>query len=173
MSSRAISISVGAFLALATALMRNTPVVTWYAHESASDSCTVDVLGRGVVVDTLRMRRVSRSSAPSESAEGGKTTVYYQGDRPRVITIQYFGETGQAIVRYYLTTPQQYVVQREELRYAAPVSVQSHPVIVSRLPSTLYVCAGKSVDPLDADEKHGIQTDMDSTLIWLQNRAGH
>ncbi len=173
MSLREVSMHVGAFLALATVLTRNAPAVTLSTHESASDSCTIDVLGRAAVVDTSRMRHVSRSSAPSESAEGGRTTVYFQDDRPRVIIIQYFGETGQVVVRYYLATPQQYVVQREELRYAAPISVQSHPVIVSRLPSTLYVCAGKSVDPLDADEKHGIQTDMDSTLVWLQNRAGH
>jgi len=173
MSLRTISVSMSAFLALGTALSRGTPAATLSSHEGASDSCTADMLGRGAVLDTSRLRRVSRSSAPSESAEGGRTTVYFQDHRPRVIVIQYFGETGQVTVRYYLTRPQEYMVQREELRYAAPISVQSHPLIASRILSTLYECAGRSVDPLDAEERRGIQTDVDSTLKWLQNRTGH
>ena len=36
-----------------------------------------------------------------KSTEGGETAIYYQGDRPRVIVVSYYGETGRTAVRYY------------------------------------------------------------------------
>jgi hypothetical protein len=132
-----------------------------------ADSCTIERLGRAAAADTSRLRRVKLESAPSESAEGGETTAYYDGDQPRVIVTNYFGETGRAVVRYYLASRDQYVVQREELRYAEPISVQSHPVVSVRIPSTLYVCGRSSKSPLASDDVAHIRSDLDSTLAQL------
>lgn len=132
-----------------------------------ADSCTIESLGRAAAADTARLRRVNLKSAPSASAEGGETTAYYDGDQPRVIVTNYFGETGRAVVRYYLAGRDQYLVQREELRYAEPISVQSHPIVSIRIPSTVYICGRTSKSPLASDDVAQIRSDLDSTLAQL------
>ncbi len=129
-----------------------------------SDSCSVEALGRAAAVDTARLRRVKRDAAPAESAEGGETTIYYQGVRPRVIVISYYGETGQTVVRYYLAAADQFVVQQEVLEYAEPISSRAQPVIASRLPSTLYVCGETTKDPVSQEDFARIRSDLRSVL---------
>ncbi|GEM_PF-5698009 len=81
-------------------------------------------------------------------------------------------ETGRAETRYYLLNPKQYLVQHQEVRYAEPISVQNHPVILSRITDVFFSCDGKFVDPLSPADKQAMQADVDSTLAWAQ-RAGH
>lgn len=133
-------------------------------HSVATDTCSVEALGRAAAVDTTRLRRVDRDAAPGKSAEGGETTIYYQGDRPRVIVISYYGETGQTVVRYYVAAPDQFLVQQEVLEYAAPISTRAQPLIASRLPSTLYVCGETVKDPVSQEVLARIRSDLRAVL---------
>jgi NTF2 fold immunity protein len=137
------------------------------------ESCTVEALGRAAAADTSRLRRVRLTSPPpSPSAEGGETTAYYDGDKLRVIVIQYYGETGMAVVRYYLAGRDQYLVQREELRYTEPISVQSHSIIATRIPSTVYVCGRTSKASLATDNVAQLRSDLESVLAQLRRSPG-
>ncbi len=157
----------GAFVVISGAGFRGTvPPVTRASF--IADSCTIESLGRAAAADTSRLRRISLKSAPSASAEGGETTAYYDGDQPRVIVTTYFGETGRATVRYYLAGRNQYLVEREELRYAEPISVQSHPIVSIRIPSTVYICGKTSKSPKALDDVAQIRSDLDSTLAQLR-----
>jgi hypothetical protein len=165
------------FLSAVAVLSRATLVSTgqwnsWHADRLRGDSCAPEILGGAAAVDTSHLRHVSRPSAPGRSTEGGETTVYYVGRRPRVVVIRYFGETGRATIVYYVLDSARYTVQREAVRYAASIGAQNNPMAVSRLASTLYVCNGGYVDPLGLDDKEGIKKDLDSTLVWAR-RADH
>jgi hypothetical protein len=115
-------------------------------------------------VDTTHLHRVKRESAPSKSAEGGATTIYYERDQPRVIVIEYYGETGRTVVRYYLAAPDQFLVEQEVLRYEESITMRVPPVIASRQPSTLYLCGETRVDPVSEQEIAEIRSDVRAAL---------
>jgi hypothetical protein len=129
-----------------------------------TDSCSLEALGRAAAADTSHLRRVTHNSTPGKSGEGGETTLYYDGDRPRVVVITYFGETGQTVVWYYLAAPDQYIVQQEVIEYDQPISSRSQPVIARRLPSTLYVCGDTVRDPVSEHELAQIRSDLRAVL---------
>src|SRR5216117_1068998 len=125
----------------------------WLRQRSgAADTCSVETLGLAAAVDTAQLRRVRRESAPGKSPEGGETTIYYQRDRPRVIIILYYGETGRTVVRYYLAAPDQFLVQQEVIGYEEPITHRAPPVIASRQPSTLYVCGETLKEAIGQEE---------------------
>jgi len=124
----------------------------------------VETLGRAAAVDTVQLRRVKRESAPGKSTEGGETAIYYQGDRPRVIVVSYYGETGRTAVRYYLAAPDQYMVEQEVIDYAEPINMRARPVIASRRPSTLYICGETVKDPVSQEELTQIRSDLRAAL---------
>jgi hypothetical protein len=133
-------------------------------HSQAADTCSVETLGRAAAVDTAQLRRVKRESAPGKSTEGGETTIYFQGDRPRVIVISYYGETGRTVVRYYLAAPDQYVAEQEVVDYTEPISMRARPVIASRRPSALYVCGESVKDAVSQQELTQIRSDLRAAL---------
>lgn len=132
--------------------------------------CSADSLGKAAASDTSKMRRRTVSLPLGEATEGGEATVYYEAGRPRVVVIVYGGEMGQEIRRYYLATPTEYVVQREQVRYEVPITVQSTPRIVSRLPSVLYVCGARTRETLAADDVRDIRSALDSTLAMFRRK---
>ena len=137
----------------------------WLRRPSrAADTCSVETLGRAAAVDTAQLRRVKRESAPGKSTEGGETAIYYQGDRPRVIVIAYYGETGRTVVRYYLAAPDQYVAEQEVIDYAEPISMRARPVPASRRPSALYVCGETVKDPVSQEQLAQIRSDLRAAL---------
>lgn len=154
-------------VATLTASMLTGAAPTSRRQVYTTDSCSMDAIGRTAAVDTSRMRRLTRALAPGESAEGGEMTAYFQQDQPRVVVIQYFGETGKTIVRYFLASPDQYLVEREELRYARPISINSRPTIVARLPTTLYVCGTTSTAPSAPADVKQVRAELDSALARL------
>lgn len=132
-----------------------------------ADTCSIERIGRAAAADTSRLRRVKLEFAPGASSEGGETIVYFDGAQPRVIVITYFGETGRAVIRYYLAAPDQYLVEREELRYTASIGTRSRPVATVRIPSTIYVCGSVSENPLTSNNVAHIRSDLDSTMARL------
>jgi hypothetical protein len=158
----AYGVAMGTILATATYREGSSP---WpRQHSLAADTCSVETLGRAAAVDTAQLRRVKRESAPGKSAEGGETMIYYQGDRPRVIVIVYYGETGRTVVHYYLAAPDQFVAEQEVIDYAEPISMRARPAIASRRPSTLYVCGETLKDPVSAEELRQIRSDLRAAL---------
>lgn len=141
------------------------------ARFDAGSECSVDSLGQAVAVDTTHMRRWTMSLPVGESTEGGEATVYYEAGRPRVVVILYAGEMGREIVRYYLLSSKRYVVVREQLRYEMPITIQSTPHIVWRLPSVLYVCGAQTLDPLRANDVEDIRDSLDSTLALFRGKS--
>jgi hypothetical protein len=127
----------------------------------------MEALGRAAVADTSHLRRVRRESAPGKSTEGGETTIYYEGDQPRVVVISYYGETGRTVVRYYLAALDQFLVQQEAIEYAEPISTRGQPVIVRRMPSTLYICGESIRDPIGQEELAQIRSDLRAALADL------
>jgi hypothetical protein len=85
-----------------------------------------------------------------------------------VIVINYYGETGRAVVRYYLAGRDRYLVQREELRYAEPIGAQSQPIVSARIPSTVYVCGRTTKASLAADDVAHMRSDLESVLAQLR-----
>jgi len=110
------------------------------------------------------MERRTLRLAVGEASDGGETTIYYQAGQPRVIAILYGGEMGQLTDRYYLAGRHAYVLQRERLRYAKPLTVQSDAPVVSRLPSVLYVCGQSELSQFDPKEVEHLKAALDSAL---------
>ena len=133
--------------------------------------CSLDSLGLAAAADTSHMQHRTSPLPVGESTEGGEATVYYDGGRPRVVVILYAGEMGREVVRYYLYSSKRYVVEREQLRYEVPISVQSTPHIVSRLPSVLYVCGAGTVQSLTPDDVKDIRSALDSTLALFRKKG--
>lgn len=164
MSRRTSAFAVGMSTILFTTMGHAGSSPGLRQHSVATDTCSLEALGRAAAVDTTRLRRVKRDAAPGKSAEGGETTIYYQGDRPRVIVISYYGETGRTVVRYYLAAPDQFLVQQEVIDYAEPISTRAQPVIASRLPSSLYVCGETVRDPVTQEDLAEIRSDLRAAL---------
>jgi len=133
-----------------------------------TDSCDIERLERAAATDTTRLKRIKLDAAPDQSAEGGETVAYFDCKQPRVIVITYFGETGRAIVRYYLADRDHYLVEREKFRYKQPISVQSRPVLLARIPSAKYVCGKNAVDPVSPDDLAHARSALESTLADLR-----
>ncbi len=158
----AIGVAIGTILA---SLLSHDGLPPWLLRDfRTGDTCSVEALGRAAAVDTAPLRRVKRESAPGRSAEGGRTTIYYDGPQPRVIVITYFGETGRSVTHYYLASPDQFLVQQEIIRYEEPITHQLPPVIASRQPSTLYVCGETLKDPISQQELQEIRGDLRAVL---------
>ncbi len=153
------------------AILGFTPTRAETAQRVAfADSCSVKALARAAAADTTRLRRVAWDSAPGKSAEGGQTTVFYDGIQPRVILITYYGETSRTVARYYLAAPDQYIVEQETVEYAEPIGVKAHPVLKSRRPSTIYVCGQQAQDGVEPNEFALVRTDLKSVLDHLIRR---
>ena len=155
-------LALGAMLLTATDV--GVPSTGRKANAGPADTCSMERLGRAAAADTSHLRRVRRESAPGKSAEGGETTIYYEGDRPRVVVISYYGETGRTVVAYYLAAPDQFLVQQEALEYAEPISTRGQPVITTRVPSTLYICGEAVIDPVGQDELAQLRSDLRAVL---------
>ena len=97
--------------------------------------------------------------------------MYSEGGRPRVVVVVYAGEMGREVVRYYLSSNKRYVVEREQIRYELPTSVQPTPHIVSRLPSVLYVCGAGTVQLLAPDDVKEVRSALDSTLALFRKKG--
>ena len=93
------------------------------------------------------MERETLKGPLAGTSEGAEVTVYYASHAPRLIVATFFGETGRATNRYYLRDTATFVLEREELDYARPISVERRPRIVSRVKSVTYFCEGQ---PLNA-----------------------
>ena len=130
--------------------------------------CSLSVLGEAAAVDTSVLERVVRPSGPLSSTEGSETTFYLEKGTPRVVRVVYYGETGQATVTYFLASSKDFVLEREEVEYKEPISIQRQPRISSRVRSTLFVCADKVVDPLGAGGRELAMTELDSAIAWLR-----
>jgi hypothetical protein len=76
----------------------------------------------------------------------------------------------QTLVRYYLAAPDQFIVQQELIEYSLPISIRSQPVIVSRLPSTVYVCGETIKDPVSPGELAQIRSDVRAVLSRRDRR---
>ena len=105
--------------------------------------CDPRVLGEAVVADTTRLRHVEISPS-GESAEGSAIDVYYDGAKPRVVVVAYFGETGKAVTRFFLRDSANFVQERENVYYARPIGVGKTEVM-SRVRQVAYFCNGKRV----------------------------
>lgn len=159
-----------AALVAATAAIYLPPGKYSSSGRPLGDTCSTNILARAAATDTTHLRRVEWDSAPTKSAEGGHTTVFYEGARPRVVVVMYYGETGRTVARYYLATPGQYLVEQEVVEYAEPITANSQPTLKSRRPSTLYVCGGAVQDGLVQDELATLQADLDSVLQMSKGR---
>lgn len=129
------------------------------------EECSIDSLGSAVASDTTKMQRRTMALPLGEATEGGEATIYYRRGRPRVVVVVYAGEMGQESRRYFLASPTNYVVERELIRYEVPITVQSVPRIISRLPAVLYVCGGQMHEALDSADVRDIRGALDSALV--------
>lgn len=109
---------------------------------SLPDTCSAESLGRVFATDTSHLQRVRREGPSAGSTEGMALTVYYLDRSPKVIAVEYLGETGAVSTTYFLRTAQDFVADREQLEYSQPVSM-GEPVIISRLREITYFCGGK------------------------------
>jgi len=159
-------------LAAVGAIALAVPSVARYDHVARHDDirteCSLDSLGGVAALDTAKLRRRTASLPVGESTEGGEVTVFYQADRPRVVVVVYAGEMGMETVRYNLYSASAYLVEREQVRYAVPISIKSTPHVVSRLPSVVYVCGSRTLEPLADNDLRDIRNALDSSLALLR-----
>jgi len=129
--------------------------------------CDYASLGKAVARDTINLRRVQTDFPSEESTGGAVLTAYMEGHEPRIIILTFFGELGKAVTKYYLATSRDYVVEREDLRYAAPINIEPQPRVVSRLPIVVYVCEGESQIRADTGDLRRFRSHLDSALAVL------
>lgn len=134
------------------------------ARPSIGTVCSLDSLGRAAAMDTVKMQRRTAPLPLGESTEGGEASVYYDAGRPRVVVIAYFGEMGKEVLRYSLLSANSYVVERQQVRYRRPITIEPVPHVISRLPSVVYVCDSRSIAPLSAADSKEIGQALGSTL---------
>jgi hypothetical protein len=137
------------------------------AHALGAGVCSVDSLGKAMAVDTAKLKRRTSELPVGEATEGGEVTVYTENGRARVVVILSAGEMGRSIVRYFLVTPREYVVQYEQLRYEMPLRFNPSAKLVSRLTSTRYVCDTSELQVPDPDERARIDSELTATLSRL------
>lgn len=134
----------------------------------ATDSCSIETLGRAAAADTTKLQRVTKESAPGRSAEGGETTVYLENKQPKVVVVVYYGETGKTVARYYLSAATDYLVEQEVIGYRQPLSSKSQPAVAFRVPSVTYVCGATVKSPVSERELSDLQSDLKTVLSDLK-----
>lgn len=134
-------------------------------------TCDLAALGAAVAIDTSRLMKSSARFVSSESSEGGMVTAYTDANTVRALVLTFFGEQGRAVSRYYLTQSGDFVLIQEELRYAAPLSMEQSPRIVSRLPQIGYWCGGKLLRQLPDNSLADAKQALDSALALVHRRT--
>lgn len=135
--------------------------------------CNPKELGAAVAADTTKLKRSNLDFSWPEATEGASLTVYDARKEPKVIVLRFLGELGQATNAYYLLDARNYVLVRDELQYAAPVDVDPHAQIVSRLPSVLYVCSGKPRGALNSADAAVFMGQLDSAVATFRRSGKH
>ncbi len=131
-------------------------------------TCDVSALGAAVAIDTGKMTR-SRARFPSvESTEGAVITSYSEATKIKALVLTFFGEQGRVVSTYYIAGPGDFVLVQEELRYAAPISLEQRPRVVSRLPEVAYWCGGKRLHQLPDGSIADAKRTLDSALVVVR-----
>lgn len=134
-------------------------------------ACDFKALGAAVAADTAHLRRTQLDFDWAEATAGASLTLYRDRAAPKVIVLNFLGELGRTRNTYYLVDKRNFVLERDELRYAAPTDVEAHPRIVSRLPTVVYFCSGVAQMRADSVDFRRFAAQLDSALATVR-RSG-
>lgn len=96
-------------------------------------------------------------------------SVFYDGSVVRVLSATYLGETGKLMLRYYLVDSINFVVDREDVTYAGPLSGGA-VTVRSRVRDFAYFCGGKRIDQGSVDRLSDVKPTLDTLLLSLHRK---
>lgn len=141
----------------------------WGSATQIQQTCSMETLGRALAVDTAGLRKHHREGPSPGTSEGMSLTVFSFGRTPRVIHASYMGETGRLDLRYYLLDSASFVVDRDEVRYARPIT-KSHARVASRIRNFAYYCDGKLLSDAYLGATRDLRPTLDTLLQSLQRK---
>lgn len=152
-------VSTAGFAALSLALVSTGPIA-----RGSPEPCDSDTIARIAALDTAHLQKVERKFAPEDNTEGARETTYLEAGVPRIVHQVYFGESGRLDQTYFVADRNNYLVQREERRYAQPITVAQTLVVISRSLAVAHVCRGQLQGSLSRDDVAALQVDLDSAF---------
>ncbi len=156
-------------LAFAFALVGVIPAAAQAPGREAA--CDFKALGAAVAADTAHLRRTQLDFDWAEATAGASLTLYGERAAPKVVVLGFLGELGRTRNTYYLVDRRNFVLERDELRYAVPTDVEAHSRIISRLPTVVYFCSGVAQARADSVDFRRFAAQLDSALATAK-RSG-
>jgi hypothetical protein len=132
----------------------------------AEAGCDSTSLAHALAADTGKLSRRQREASSGGAAGGFTATGYYDSTGARkLLTVTYFGETGQTRYIFAFLTPSDYAVRVAEEHYETHMSGN----VVSRSETTRYFCHGREQQSprsstRDTIDFAGVLADADSLL---------
>lgn len=134
----------------------------------AQGVCSAEQLGRALTVDIEHLRRVVHEG-PSEGASEGRTLeAFFDGSDIRVVRITYFGETGNLVTTYYITSPTRYAIAYTRSQYNRPIYAGDVEV-ASQVKQYFYLCDGSFVGIDLGETAVDFQNQLEEALRLLTN----
>lgn len=112
------------------------------AAQADTAACDRTTLGRVLVMDTAAMTRRAYEGPFSQVTDGVQMDAYSDAGGVRVVRAYAYGESRRWVLTYWLTTPENYVAESEELIYDHPY-YEGEVTVVSRVRAVAYVCGGR------------------------------
>lgn len=134
----------------------------------AQGVCSAEQLGQVLTVDIEHLRRVVHEGPSKGTSEGRTLEAFFDGSNIRVVRITYFGETGNLVTTYYITSPTRYVIAYTRSQYTQPIYAGDVEV-ASQVRQYFYICDGSfvSIDPGEAAVD--FQNELEEALRLLTN----
>ncbi len=117
------------------------------APRSTGRGCDTTALARRIRFDTTGRAPSSYEGPVEGSSEGARIDVYFDAHRPRLLLVEYLGETGKLTYRFRLADSANYIVDRIESDYNAPIADSSFAGVARAGESRLFVCGGRPARP--------------------------
>ncbi|MGF1724238.1 hypothetical protein [Photobacterium nomapromontoriensis] len=126
-------------------------------------NCNYKMLSNQINIDITKLTSIEKPSL-EESTEGGLVTEYWNKDKLKKITVDYFGETGKSEISYY-PKDGNYFVNLKNTYYTSPIYDKSSDV-ASVSEFKFIICNEKNPNYPNSSE---LNTEYNRAIYILKN----
>jgi hypothetical protein len=112
---------------------------------SIDRGCDTVAVHRRVRADSAALTRKIYEGPVEGSTEGAAIIAYFDARGPRLLLVEYLGETGKVAFQFRIADSANYTVDRVESDYNVPITDSSFTGVARSAEERLLVCGGRPV----------------------------